>query len=229
MSDTEEEEIEVKVVTVEGKKYLINPLTNDVYDATTQKKIGVYNTETDEIEEEIEVEVKRFTHEGKQYLIDESTNDIYDVETQEKIGTYNKETDEIEDEDEVEEEEDEEERKQREKEDERMTRIFKQAEEFKKRQYDEDLPMKFEVMENIKGEYKQTFLGYKTPKTNRVYTLLFAPYGMYDPKTRKVDKSKKPPFLEGYEPDEEELDAMIDDLDAEMERIFQAEEDDAES
>ena len=103
----------------------------------------------------------------------------------------------------------------------------------KKRKYDEDLPMKFEVMENIKGEYKQTFLGYKTPKTNRVYTILYKPYGMYDPKTRKVDKSKKPPFLEGYEDsDEEDLDAMIDELDAEiaeMDRIDQAELDDAES
>ena len=107
MSDSEEEEIEVKVVTVEGKKYLINPLTNDVYDATTQKKIGVYNTETDEIEEEVDVKV--FTHEGTKYLINPLTNDVYDATTQEKIGTYNKETDEIEEEDEEEEEEDEEE------------------------------------------------------------------------------------------------------------------------
>jgi len=245
MSDSEEEEIEVNVFTHKGTKYFINPLTKEVYDSETQELVGVYNKETDEIEEEPEEEdeedeeeeeinVKVWTHKGKKYLIDPKTNDVYDFDRQILIGRYDKFFDRINTEQELILIKQKKEKREREFEMEReetdrqrkieyekwvveSARLRKIDEDYKQRQYDEDMPVKFEVMENIKGEYKQTFLGYKTARTNRVYTLLLKPYGMYDPQTRKVDKSIKPPVREGYEDsDEEDLDAMIDELDAEI-------------
>lgn len=167
--------------------------------------------------EEIEIEVVKWTHNGKQYLLHKETGDVYDLKTQEFIGTYNKKTDEIEYEEGSEEEDEEEESlsKQAEKQMEQGRKLREQEEQLKKRQYDEDLLVKFE---NPKpSEYKMGIFGYKSARTNRVYTMDFKPFGMYDPKTRTIDTKKKPP--PHFEEDEEDLDAMIDQLDKEIDEL----------
>ena len=158
---------------------------------------------------EEEIEVRRWTHKGKRYLIDPRNNNVYDEISHELVGIYNSKSDKIEsDEEQIVIEEKQPTKKEQEK-------------ERKEKRMEEDKTEKFEVYERRNGERELVFLGYKTLRTNRVYNQLLKPHGIYDPKTRKVDTSKKPPPLEGYEEEDEEedLDAMIDALDAEIDAL----------
>lgn len=159
---------------------------------------------------EEEIEVRRWTHKGKRYLIDPRNNNVYDEISHELVGTYNSKSDKI--------ESDEEQIVIKQKQEKQQTKK-EQEKERKEKRMEEDKTEKFEVYERRNGERQLVFLGWKTIRTNRVYDQLFKPYGIYDPKTRKVDTSKKPPPLEGYESDEEDLDAMIDALDAEIDAL----------
>lgn len=146
-------------------------------------------------EEEIEVNV--INYKGTKFFLDKKTNKIYDAEDNEHIGTFNPSTKEIEffpDEEEA----------------------LDEEEAFKKKAFDEDLPVKFKNP-NLKEYKNMGIFGFKTVRSNRVYSMALNPVGIYDPKTRKIDTSKKPPPI--LEDDEEDLDAMIDALDKEIDEL----------
>jgi hypothetical protein len=167
-------------------------------------------------EEEITVEV--WNHKGIKYLLDPATDDVYDFKEQTLIGRYNPKTKQIESEEErivIKQKQD----KRKSKKEEEKKKQMEKEQQQKEQQMKDDVLVKFEEYKYGNNGRELVFLGYKSIRTNRVYTGAFKPYGMYDPKTRKVDKSIKPPPLEEYESDEEDLDAMIDALDNEIDEL----------
>jgi hypothetical protein len=168
-------------------------------------------------EEEITVEV--WNHKGKKYLLDPATDDVYDFKEHTLIGRYNPKTEQIESEEERIVIKQKREERQKKKEDEKKKQMEKERKQ-KEQRMEDDVLEKFEEYKYGKNGRELVLKGWKTIRTNRVYTQLLKPYGMYDPKTRTVDKSTKPPAIEGYEEsDEEDLDAMIDALDREIDEL----------
>lgn len=110
--ETDVEEIRVKRITIDGKKYLREISNNILYDEETQEEVGFWNPDTKKIistritpkpkpertkkkkddSDEEEIKVKKIEIDGKKYLIDKSNNDIYDFVTQKKIGSFNPNT-----------------------------------------------------------------------------------------------------------------------------------------
>jgi hypothetical protein len=167
-------------------------------------------------EEEITVEV--WNYKGKKYLLDPATDDVYDFKEQTLIGRYNPKTEQIESEEERIVIKQKREERQKKKEDEKKKQMEKERKQ-KEQRMEDDVVERFEYFTYGKKGRELALIGWKTIRTNRVYTQLLKPYGMYDPKTRKVDKSIKPPPLEEYESDEEDLDAMIDALNREIDEL----------
>lgn len=182
-------------------------------------------------DKEEEIIVKRFAHKGKKYLINPDSLDVFDEKSHNILGVYDKEKDAIVPNEQfititV---------KREKRANKKATEMKRKEEEAKKlkdmeeqKRMEEDKPERFyytvktgRVVPFTYSGKEESIFGYKTPKTNRAYTALFQPLGMYDTETRKVDFSKKPPQLEGYEEDseEEDLDWLIDKLDAEIDEL----------
>jgi hypothetical protein len=102
--------------------------------------------------------------------------------------------------------------------------MLKRDDQREKERFEADGLFKFEHYTYGKQGRELALRGWKTSKTNRVYDFSVKPYGMYDPKTKTIDKSKKPPVIEGYEDSDEDLDGMIDELDREIAEMDTEEE-----
>jgi hypothetical protein len=167
------------------------------------------------IESEEEIEVKKWKHKGVMYYIDEATNDVYDIKTEELVGRYNKTKDIIRKAEKEEEEEDEEEKQMKEE----RRREKEKIEAMAKRMREKD-----EKDTGFKKWFYKGIVHYKN-KDNYVLDQLTKPVGIYrkgkiEPMTDEEKRKLKEIYEIDEEEDEEDLDAMIDELDAEIEAMF---------